>query len=139
MAHARMPRGNATAWVSKPRHRSPPIRPGDTHSRFGPWLHDTPLRQHIEGLSHQSARQKGRRPADKPPDNRCLPPPAPVSTFRPGREYPQGPEAARPNRNSRLGKPSRVQTHINKKSKNTLFPSDTTDPNGANLRRFWDR
>ena len=26
MAHARMPRGNATAWVSKPRHRSPPIR-----------------------------------------------------------------------------------------------------------------
>ena len=30
MAHARMPRGNATAWISKPRHRSPPIRPGET-------------------------------------------------------------------------------------------------------------
>ena len=51
---------DATAWVSKPRHRSPPIRSGETSP--GPDHGYEILRPGncVEGTSHQSARQRGR-------------------------------------------------------------------------------
>ena len=116
MAPVGMPRGNATAWVSKPRHRSPPIRPGENNP--GPDHGSKILRpgsmsraRHTSppGTGGEANLNNGRHPV----------PPASVSTFRPGSQPSKRSKAARPNRISRSGKAPRTQIQPSEKIKKT--------------------
>jgi hypothetical protein len=71
------------------------------------------------GLVTPVSQAKGAKPIRKAVSNRCLPPPASVSTCRPGRQHSKGLEAARPNRNTRLGKAHRAQIQPRLKIKKT--------------------
>ena len=131
MAHLRMPRGNATAWVSKPRHRSPPIRLGGYS--FPRPDHGTKILRpgtRVEGSSHQSARQKGRsRPAKRSATGGCHhPPPSPPSV--PQANIPQR-SKSRPAKSKSSTWQALPRTNPTSKinQKNTLIRSDTTDPN----------
>jgi hypothetical protein len=128
MALFGMPRGNATAWVSKPRHRSPPIRPEDTHSRAGPWLQDTPLRQLVESTSYQSARQKGRSRSEKRSATGACHHPLPSPPSVPDANIPRGPNQPGQIEPFDLARHLAPKSKLNKNSKNTLIRSDTTDP-----------
>ena len=136
MALFGMPRGNATAWVSKPRHRSPPIRPGDTHSRAGPWLQDTPLRQLVESTSYQSARQKGRSRSEKRSVTGACHHPHPSPPSVPEANIPRGPNQPCQIETSDLASILAPKSSLQKKSKNTVFRSDTTDPVHARIFRW---
>jgi hypothetical protein len=139
MALFGMPRGNATAWVSKPRHRSPPIRPGDTHSRAGPWLQDTPLRQLVESTSYQSARQKGRSRSEKRSATGACHHPHPSPPSVPEANIPRGPNQPCQIETPTWQASSRPNPAFRKNQKNNLFRSDTTDPGDSALMSvIWD-
>jgi hypothetical protein len=132
MAHVRMPRFHATAWVSKPTTpvAPDPTRGGYSNSRAGPWHQDTPPRRPRRGLVTPVRQAKGVRTGsvqDRSPVARHQSrPPPPSVTARP-RE--KGPETTRPNRKPRSGThPDTLVPVTQKKSKNHLFHSDTTDP-----------
>ena len=121
MAHARMPRGNATAWVSKPRHRSPPIRPGENNP--GPDHGFKILRPgNLSRARHTSPPGK-RGEADLKND---LQPVAATTRHRlhlPSRK-PTNQEvqiSARPNRNSRSGRHPHAQIQPSEKIKKTTW------------------
>ncbi len=61
MAHSRMPRCHATAWVSKPTTpvAPDPTRGGYSNSRAGPWHQDTPPRRPRRGLVTPVRQAKG--------------------------------------------------------------------------------
>jgi len=128
MALVGMPRGNTTAWVSKPRHRSPPIRPGENNP--GPDHGYKILRSgNLSRARHTSPPGK-RGVADlQKVRTRCLPPPASVSTFRPGSQHSARPRTsnAKSNHSTWQGTSRPNPTSI-KNQKNTLIRSDTTDP-----------
>jgi hypothetical protein len=56
---------------------------------------------------------------------------ASVSTFRPGSQHSKRSKSALPNRNSDLASILAPKSGLQKKSKNNLFRSDTTDPEAA--------
>ena len=125
MAHARMPRQHhqvwwdTTAWVSKPRHRSPPIRPGEDNPRSDHGFKILRPGKQVEGTSHQSARQKGRSRFEKQSATGGCHHPHPSPPSVPEANIPQGPEPARPNRNSRPGKALCAQIQPSEKIKKT--------------------
>jgi hypothetical protein len=119
MALVGMPRGNATAWVSKPRHRSPPIRPGENNP--GPDHGFKILRPgNLSRARHTSPPGK-RGEADLKND---LQPVAATTRHRlhlPSRK-PTNQEvqiSARPNRNSRSGRHPHAQIQPSEKIKKT--------------------
>jgi hypothetical protein len=136
MAHARMPRGNATAWVSKPRHRPPPIRPrGYSFPRSD---HGTKILRpgNLSRARHTSPPGKGGDAGLRKGRHQWPPPPA----FRLHRSLPradirQGPKTSPAKSNILIWqgtpRPDRV---IIKNQKNTLFRSDTTDPKRLTLK-----
>jgi hypothetical protein len=71
------------------------------------------------GLVTPVSQAKGAKPIRKAVSNRCLPPPASVSTCRSSRQHSKGLEPARPNRNTRLGKAHRAQIQPRLKIKKT--------------------
>ena len=139
MAHLHMPRGNATAWVSMPRHRSPPIRPGENNPRPD---HGTKILRSgkLSRARHTSPPGKG---GEAGPQNDRQPVPATTRTrlhlpsrkptFQEVQNQPGQIEA------SDLASILTPKSSLQKKQKNTLFRSDTTDPNGANLSRISER
>lgn len=128
MALVGMPRGNATAWVSKPRHRSPPIRPGDNNP--GPDHGFKILRSgNLSRARHTSPPGKG---GDAGPKNDLQPVAATTRTrlHLPSRK-PTNQEVQISPAKSKLPiwqVSSRPNPIFRKNQKNTLFRSDTTDP-----------
>ena len=128
MAHLHMPRGNATAWVSMPRHRSPPIRPGENNPRPD---HGTKILRSgkLSRARHTSPPGKG---GEAGPQNDRQPVPATTRahlhlpsrkpTFQEVQNQPGQIEA------SDLASILTPKSSLQKKQKNTLFRSDTTDP-----------
>jgi hypothetical protein len=128
MALFGMPRGNATAWVSKPRHRSPPIRPGENNP--GPDHGFKILRPgNLSRARHTSPPGKRGEAGLKTIGNRYLPPPASVSTFRPGSQHSKMSRTSPAKSKLPMWQASsRPNPAFRKNQKNTLFRSDTTDP-----------
>jgi hypothetical protein len=87
------------------------------------------------GLVTPVSQAKGAKPIRKAVSNRCLPPPASVSTCRPSRQHSKGLEPARPNRNTRLGKAHRAQIQPRLKIQKTpcfdlILLTPSTPPGG---------
>jgi hypothetical protein len=128
MAHLHMPRGNATAWVSMPRHRSPPIRPGENNPRPD---HGTKIlrsgklsrARHTSppGKGGEAGLQNDRQPVPATTRTR-LHLPSRKPTFQEVQNQPGQIEA------SDLASILTPKSSLQKKQKNTLFRSDTTDP-----------
>ena len=125
MAHVRMPRVRATAWVSKPTTpvAPDPTRGGYSNSRAGPWHEDTPPRRPRRGLVTPVRQAKGVKTGsthDRSPVkcHRSRPPPPPV----PATPRAKGPETKRPNRSLRSGThPDALVQRPKKSQKTTCF------------------
>jgi hypothetical protein len=86
--------------------------------------HVTPVRQ-----------AKGAKPACKTIGNRCLPPPAPVSAFRPGSQHSKMSRISPAKSKLPIWQvSSRPNPASIKNQKNTLLRSDTTDPRDGAFR-----
>ncbi len=128
MALFGMPRGNATAWVSKPRHRSPPIRPGETSP--GPDHGYKILRPDMMSRArHTSPPGKGGEAGLK---NDLHPVSATTRTrlHLPSRKPTSRKAPKQPGQIEALDLASihTPKSSLQKNQKNTLFRSDTTDP-----------
>lgn len=133
MAHARMPRGNATAWVSKPRHRSPPIRPGENppgRTMASRYSAPANCREHVIPVRQA----KGAKPdlkKDQHPVSATTRTRLHLLSRKPTfQEVQISPAKSNPSAWRGTSRPNPASI---KNQKNTLIRSDTTDPVHASL------